>query len=81
MSRHARAARFACFDIALTIFIGLAFTAPSTAKEEKRYDPGASDAIIKIGNTAPYSGPLSSEWHCRQNGRRLLQDDQRSRRC
>jgi branched-chain amino acid transport system substrate-binding protein len=59
MSRHARAARFACFDIALTIFIGLAFTAPSTA-QEKRYDPGASDAIIKIGNTAPYSGPLSS---------------------
>jgi len=59
MSRHARAARFACFDIGLTIFIGLAFTAPSTA-QEKRYDPGASDAIIKIGNTAPYSGPLSS---------------------
>jgi branched-chain amino acid transport system substrate-binding protein len=59
MSRHARAARFACFDIVLTIFIGLAFTAPSTA-QEKRYDPGASDAIIKIGNTAPYSGPLSS---------------------
>lgn len=59
MSRHARAARFACFNIVLTIFIGLAFTAPSTA-QEKRYDPGASDAIIKIGNTAPYSGPLSS---------------------
>jgi len=59
MSRHARAARSACFDIALTMFIGLAFAAPGTAQGEKRYDTGASDAIIKIGNTAPYSGPLS----------------------
>jgi Periplasmic binding protein len=42
------------------MFVGLAFTVPGTAKEEKPYDPGASDAIIKIGNTAPYSGPLSS---------------------
>jgi len=31
-----------------------------SAHEEKRYDPGASDTAIKIGNTAPYSGPLSS---------------------
>ena len=60
MSRHARAARSACFDIALTMFIGLAFAAPRTAQGEKRYDTGASDAIVKIGNTAPYSGPLSS---------------------
>jgi branched-chain amino acid transport system substrate-binding protein len=77
MSRHARAARFACFDIVLTIFIGLAFTAPSTA-QEKRYDPGASDAIIKIGNTAPYSGPLSSNGIIARTEGRLLQDDQRT---
>jgi ABC-type branched-subunit amino acid transport system substrate-binding protein len=27
---------------------------------EKKYDPGASDTEIKIGNTRPYSGPASS---------------------
>ena len=27
---------------------------------EKKYDPGASDAEIKIGQTMPYSGPLSA---------------------
>ena len=32
--------------------------APATA--QKKYDPGASDTEIKIGNTAPYSGPLSA---------------------
>src|ERR1700741_4222017 len=32
----------------------------SAASAEKRYDPGASDTEIKIGNTMPYSGPASS---------------------
>jgi len=32
--------------------------APATA--EKKYDPGASDSEIKIGNIMPYSGPLSA---------------------
>ena len=59
MSRHARTARSACLGIALTIFTGLAVAAPGSA-QEKRYDAGASDTAIKIGNTAPYSGPLSS---------------------
>jgi len=36
----------------------LAATAPSCA--EKRYDPGASDTEIKIGNIMPYSGPASA---------------------
>jgi hypothetical protein len=60
MTRHGRTPRSACLGIALTIFIGLAIAAPSAAHEEKRYDPGASDTTIKIGNTAPYCGPLSS---------------------
>src|ERR1700756_2289630 len=60
MSRHARTARSACLGIALTILTGLALAAPSAAQDEKRYDTGASDTTIKIGNTAPYSGPLSS---------------------
>jgi branched-chain amino acid transport system substrate-binding protein len=31
-----------------------------TAIAEKKYDPGATDTEIKIGQTMPYSGPLSA---------------------
>jgi len=44
----------AVFALAL---MGLA-AAPAAA--QKKYDPGASDAEIKIGNTMPYSGPASA---------------------
>jgi ABC-type branched-subunit amino acid transport system substrate-binding protein len=44
---------------AAVIFGGLAI-AVSSATAQKRYDPGASDTEIKIGNTMPYSGPLSN---------------------
>jgi len=30
------------------------------AVAQKKYDPGASDAEIKLGNIMPYSGPLSA---------------------
>src|SRR3981189_3933904 len=34
---------------------------PATrAQAQKRYDPGASDTEIKIGNIMPYSGPASA---------------------
>ena len=45
------------------ILIGLglvALLAESTALAEKKYDPGASDTEIKIGQTMPYSGPNSA---------------------
>jgi ABC-type branched-subunit amino acid transport system substrate-binding protein len=32
----------------------------TTANAQKKYDPGASDSEIKIGNIMPYSGPASS---------------------
>ena len=32
---------------------------PTRAQTQKRYDPGASDTEIRIGQTMPYSGPLS----------------------
>src|SRR5258708_37598061 len=35
-------------------------TASGTAWAEKKYDEGASDTEIKIGNTTPYSGPASA---------------------
>jgi len=34
--------------------------AAQTAQKQKRYDTGASDSEIKIGNFAPYSGPASA---------------------
>jgi branched-chain amino acid transport system substrate-binding protein len=41
--------------------LGLAILAASSATAaEKKYDPGASDTEIKIGNIMPYSGPLSA---------------------
>ena len=34
--------------------------APLPARAAKQYGPGVTDSEIKIGNTAPYSGPLSN---------------------
>ena len=42
----------------LILAAGLAWGSPATA--ETHYDPGASDTEIKIGITAPLSGPASS---------------------
>ena len=38
----------------------LAFAVASAANAQKKYDPGASDSEIKIGNIMPYSGPASA---------------------
>jgi ABC-type branched-subunit amino acid transport system substrate-binding protein len=38
--------------------LGLALALPVAA--QKKYDPGASDTEIKVGNTIPYSGPASA---------------------
>ena len=40
--------------------LGGAALAASPAAAQKKYDPGASDTEIKIGNTTPYSGPASA---------------------
>src|SRR6202050_2726636 len=45
--------------IALTAFAAVALAA-TAASAQKKYDPGASDTEIKIGNIMPYSGPASS---------------------
>ena len=39
--------------------LALAFTA-TAASAQKKYDDGASDTEIRIGNTNPYSGPASA---------------------
>src|SRR6195952_2868861 len=44
---------------AMAVFVVAALIA-TAAIAQKRYDPGASDTEIKIGNIMPYSGPASS---------------------
>jgi branched-chain amino acid transport system substrate-binding protein len=45
--------------LVLAAAFALAFAA-TPAAAQKKYDPGASDAEIKIGNINPYSGPASA---------------------
>src|SRR5258708_10719049 len=40
--------------------VSAAALAWAPAHAQKKYDPGASDHEIKVGNTDPYSGPASS---------------------
>ena len=42
------------------IVIGSITIAAGSTAAQKRYDPGASDTEIKIGQTMPYSGPASA---------------------
>ena len=44
---------------ALLVAAALAF-ASSSAFAQKKYDTGASDTEIRIGNIVPYSGPASA---------------------
>src|SRR3954470_10252257 len=44
----------------LAALAAAATIAATAANAQKKYDPGASDAEIKIGNIMPYSGPASS---------------------
>ncbi len=45
--------------VSATVMAGLAL-GTSSALAQKKYDPGASDTEIKIGNIMPYSGPASA---------------------
>ncbi|OKO87128.1 ABC transporter substrate-binding protein [Bradyrhizobium sp. AS23.2] len=53
---HSIHVRAAAFSAALL----LAATVSTAALAQKKYDPGATDTEIKIGNIMPYSGPASS---------------------
>src|ERR1700675_59158 len=39
---------------------GIAFASTGSALAQKKYDSGASDTEIKVGNIMPYSGPASA---------------------
>jgi branched-chain amino acid transport system substrate-binding protein len=40
--------------------VGIAVVVASPVAAQKKYDPGASDSEIKVGNIMPYSGPASA---------------------
>jgi branched-chain amino acid transport system substrate-binding protein len=44
--------------VCIAAMLAAAFAAPALA--QKKYDAGASDKEIRIGNTNPYSGPASA---------------------
>src|SRR3981189_2225368 len=45
--------------VALTA-LAVAIAIATSANAQKKYDPGARDPEIKIGNIMPYSGPASA---------------------
>ena len=45
--------------VPIAALLAAALASPATLAQ-KKYDPGASDAEIRIGNTSPYSGPASA---------------------
>jgi branched-chain amino acid transport system substrate-binding protein len=47
-------------DLLRLVTIAAAAMAATAALADKKYDPGASDTEIRIGNIMPYSGPASS---------------------
>ena len=59
--------------VALTAIAAMTATA---ANAQKKYDPGASDTEIKIGNIMPYSGPASAYGTIGKARGRLFQQDQ-----
>jgi branched-chain amino acid transport system substrate-binding protein len=48
------------FAAAASIALALFAASSSTASAQKKYDTGATDTEIKIGNIMPYSGPASA---------------------
>jgi branched-chain amino acid transport system substrate-binding protein len=57
--REGSTMRIGTFQLAGTLALAIALSA-SAAQAQKKYDTGASDTEIKIGQTAPFSGPASA---------------------
>jgi branched-chain amino acid transport system substrate-binding protein len=45
---------------AIALFVGIGIVATPLAQAESKYGPGVTDKEIKLGQTAPYSGPASA---------------------
>ena len=59
-----------------SLLLGLSMSMDPAAAQ-KKYDPGATDSEIKIGNIMPYSGPLSAYASDRPDGGCFFHQDQR----
>ena len=70
------ARRLAAFSTAMLLLA----SAGSSAIAQKKYDTGATDTEIKIGNIMPYSGPASAYGVIGKTEAGLLQQDQCRRR-
>jgi branched-chain amino acid transport system substrate-binding protein len=46
--------------LTLAMTVGIAAVVASPVAAQKKYDPGATDREIKVGNIMPYSGPASA---------------------
>jgi branched-chain amino acid transport system substrate-binding protein len=46
--------------LGIAALVGAALLYSSPASAQKKYDPGATDTEIKVGNIMPYSGPASA---------------------
>jgi branched-chain amino acid transport system substrate-binding protein len=46
--------------LTMAVTVGLAAVVAGPVAAQKKYDPGATDTEIKIGNIMPYSGPISA---------------------
>ena len=67
--------------VRITVLFALAALVTTTAAQaERKYDPGASDTEIKIGNIMPYSGPASSYGVIGKTEAAFFNNDQRRRR-
>src|SRR5919109_63732 len=58
-SKRRNAMRLPRLKLAMAGALALALT-PNPASAQKKYDEGASDTEIRIGNPNPYSGPASA---------------------
>ena len=61
---------------ALSAAVAMLAVTSSGALAQKKYDTGATDTEIKIGNIMPYSGPASAYGVIGKTDRGLLQEDQ-----
>ena len=47
------------FSVVLHVAVAMTLVSTASGHAQKKYDPGASDTEIKLGQTLPYSGPVS----------------------
>ena len=67
------------FNLAAGAALAIALSA-SPAIAQKKYDTGATDTEIKIGQTIPFSGPASAYATIGKTQAAYMQDDQRAGR-